>query len=215
MKLYDKKEILPIVLILVIAAIGAYLYPQLPELVPSHWGINGEIDGWANRTFAVFFFPVLILGLYLMMSFLPMMDPHRSNIESFAGWYFGFKMALIVFLGSLYLLTLGAGLGWKINISFCVTLGIAVLFAFIGLALPKMRKNYMIGIRLPWTLHSEVVWNKTHQFGGRLFLALAIVVAIASFLPAVWTFGTLMAGIFLLLAILVVYSYWQWRKLEK
>lgn len=213
MKLYDQKEILPIVLIIIITAIGAYLYPQLPELVPSHWGINGEIDGWMSRNFAVFFFPSLIMVLYLLMSFLPLMDPHKSNIESFAGWYFWFKVAFVFFMGSLYLMTLCAGLGYKVNVGRYVTLGIAVLFAFIGLALPKMKKNYMIGIRLPWTLHSETVWNKTHKFGGRLFLALAVIVAIASFLPGAWTFGVLLGGIFLLLAILVWYSYSEYRKL--
>ncbi len=213
MKLYDKKEVLPIVLILIISAIGAYLYPQLPELVPSHWGINGEVNGWMSRTFAVFFFPALTLVLYLLMSFLPLMDPHRSNIESFANWYFWFKVAFVVFMGSLYLMTLYAGLGYEINVGRYVTLGIAVLFAFLGLALPKMKKNYMIGIRLPWTLYSEVVWKRTHQFGGRLFIALAVLIFIAGFLPGAWTFGILLGGIFLLLAVLVWYSYYEYKKL--
>ena len=213
MKLYDKKEVLPIVLIIIISAIGAYLYPQLPELVPSHWGINGEINGWASRTFAVIFFPVLILGLYLLMSFLPLMDPHRSNIEAFATWYFWFKTALVVFLGSLYLMTLAAGLGWEVNAQRYVMLGIAVLFLLIGLALPEMKKNYMIGIRLPWTLHSDVVWSKTNKLGGKLFLALALVAAVAAFLPGAWAFGLLMAGIISLLVILVWYSYREYRKL--
>jgi len=214
MKLYDKKEILPIALILIIAVVGAYFYPQLPELVPSHWGINGEVNGWTSRTGAVFFFPILTLGVYLLMSFLPMMDPHKSNIESFANWYFWFKVALVFFLGSLYLMTLYAAMGWEVNVGRFVTLGIALLFAFIGAALPKMKKNYMIGIRLPWTLYSEAVWDKTHKFGGQLFLALAVIIALASFLPSAWTFGILMAGIFLLLMILVAYSYWQWRLIE-
>jgi uncharacterized membrane protein len=92
-------------------------------------------------------------------------------------------------------------------------LGIAVLFALIGVALPKMRKNYMIGIRLPWTLHSEVVWRKTHEFGGKLFLALALVAAIAAFLPGAWAFWLLLGGIIMLLIILVWYSYREYKKL--
>ena len=213
MKLYDKKEVLPIALIIIIAAIGAYLYPQLPELVPSHWGINGQIDGWASRNFAVFFFPALMLGIYLLMSFLPLMDPHRANIESFAIWYFWLKVAFLIFFGLVYFMALWAGLGHPVNVGRLVSLAIAALFAFIGLILPKVKKNYMIGIRLPWTLHSEVVWKKTHKFGGRLSLSLGIVVAIASFLPSTWTFGVLMVGIFLLLATLVWYSYYEYRKL--
>lgn len=213
MKLYDKKEVLPIVLIIIISAVGAYLYPQLPDLVPSHWGINGEINGWMSRTAAVIFLPLLTLAVYLLMSFLPLMDPHRSNIESFANWYFWFKTAFVVFLGSLYLMTLYAGLGNEVNVGRYVTLGVAALFAFIGFILPKVKKNYMIGIRLPWTLHSEVVWRKTHELGGKLFLALALVAAIAAFLPGAWAFGSLIIGIFLFLAILVWYSYREYKKL--
>lgn len=213
MKLYDKKEVLPIFLIAVVAIIGAYLYPQLPELVPSHWGINGEVDGWSGRLFAVIFFPALTLGVYLLMSFLPMMDPRKTNIESFAQWYFGFKVLMVAFFCALYLLTLYAGLGNDINIGRFVSLGLAVIFAATGWFLPKIKKNYMIGIRLPWTLHSEVVWDKTHKFGGRLFVTLAAVIAIASFLPGPWLFGTLISGIVLLLVILTGYSYYEYKKL--
>lgn len=214
MKLYDKKEALPIALIIIIAAIGVYLYPRLPDLVPSHWGINGEINGWMSKAFAVWFFPALTLALYLLISFVPLMDPHKSNIESFAGWYFWFKSVLVAFLSALYLMTLWAGLGHEVNVARLVTLGVAALFAFIGLILPKIKKNYTIGIRLPWTLHSEIVWDKTHKFGGRLFLALAAVVAVASFLPGAWTFGLLLGGLLLLMVILVGYSYREYKKLN-
>ncbi|OGZ40051.1 MAG: hypothetical protein A3B04_03540 [Candidatus Portnoybacteria bacterium RIFCSPLOWO2_02_FULL_39_11] len=214
MKLYDKKEILPIVLIVLIAAIGAYVYPQLPDLVPSHWGINGEVNGWMSKTFAMFFFPGLILGLYLLLSFLPLMDPLKKNIELFSYLYFWFKVAFVAFMSSLFLMTLYAGLGYEINVGRYVMWGIAFLFFFIGLMLPEIKKNYTIGIRLPWTLHSEIVWDKTHKFGGRLFIFLSILILLASFLPGAYAFYILIAGIFLLLAILMGYSYWQFRKLE-
>lgn len=215
MKLYDKKEILPIVLIIIVAAIGFYLYPQLPDLVPSHWGINGEIDGWMSSTFAVYFFPGLILFLYLLLSFLPLMDPLKTNIEMFSHSYFWFKTVLVLFLSSLYLVTLYAGLGYEVNVGRFVTLGVAVLFAMIGYIMPRIKKNYTIGIRLPWTLHSETVWTKTHKFGGKLFVALAVLIAAAAFLPGFYTFVTLLAGIVLMLAALVAYSYMEYRKIER
>lgn len=142
------------------------------------------------------------------------MDPLRANIELFSHAYFWFKVVFVLFLSSLYLMTLYVGLGYNVNVGQFVTLGIAALFAFIGLALPKMKKNYMIGIRLPWTLHSEVVWDKTHQFGGQLFLALAAIVALASFLSAPWTFAILLGGIIILLVLLVAYSYMKYRKIS-
>src|SRR3989344_4021510 len=214
MKLYDKKEILPIVLIVLIAAIGAYVYPQLPDLVPSHWGINGEVNGWMSKTFAMFFFPGLILGLYLLLSLLPLMDPRKKNIELFSHLYFWFKIAFVAFMSSLFLMMLYAGLGYEINVGRYVMWGIAFLFFFIGLMTPQIKKNYTIGIRLTWTLHSEIVWDKTHKFGGRLFIALSVLILLASFLSGVYAFTILIGGIFLMLVILIAYSYMEYRRIE-
>ena len=213
MKLYDKKEILPIVMIVMIAMVGAYLYPQLPDLVPSHWGINGEINGWMNKSFAVYFFPGLILVVYMLMSFLPLMDPMKKNIELFSHLYFWFKIAFVAFMSSLFLMMLYAGLGYEINVGRYVMRGIAFLFFFIGLMTPQIKKNYTIGIRLPWTLHSEVVWKRTHQFGGRLFITLSILIAFASFLSGNYAFYILLGGTLLLLAVLIGYSYTEYRKI--
>jgi len=215
MKLYDKKEILPIVLILVILAIGWYFYPQLPDLVPSHWNVYGEIDGWMSKTFAVYFFPGLILFLYLLLSVVPLMDPLKVNIELFAHLYFWFKVVFVLFMGALYLMTIYAGLGNYVDVGRYVMWGVAALFLLLGLMMPKIKKNYTIGIRLPWTLHSEAVWNKTHQFGGKLFIALATLMAVVSFIKGVYAFWILIGGILVMLVALTGYSYWQWRCLEK
>ncbi len=214
-KLYSKKEIFPILLILAIFAVGLYFWPFLPERVPTHWGINGEVNGWSSSTFAILFFPALMAGIYLLLSFLPLMDPLKKNIEVSASFYFWFKVVFILFFGAVYFSTIYAGLGHQINISRFIVPGVAVLFFFTGLMLPKIKKNYTIGIRLPWTLHSEVVWDKTHKLGGKLFIALAVLMAVVAFLPGPWAFGILIGGIAVMLVILVWYSYNEWRKVEK
>jgi len=183
MKLYTKKEIIPIILILAIAALGIYFFPQLPDRVPSHWNVYGQIDGWMSKTFFVWFFPALMAALYLLLSFIPLMDPLKTNIELFAHGYFWFKLIFILFLGGLFGLTIYAGLGHQVDIGRFVLLGIAVMFFFLGLLIPEIKRNYTIGIRLPWTLHSEAVWEKTHKFGGKLFVALAILFAVVAWLP--------------------------------
>lgn len=215
MKLYDRKEILPILLILAIGILGFYFYPQLPERVPTHWNVYGQADDWSSKTFAVYFLPGLILFLYALLSVFPLIDPLRKNIESFAGLYYWFKVAFILFMGAMYGATLYAGLGRPVNMQMLVMLGIAALFLFIGLALPKIKKNYTIGIRLPWTLHSEVVWDKTHKFGGQVFIGLAALMAVLAFIKGVYAFVILIGAIFLTLAALMVYSYLEYRKLSK
>lgn len=96
-----------------------------------------------------------------------------------------------------------------------VSFGIVFLFFLIGLVLPKMKRNYTIGIRLPWTLHSDEVWDKTHCFGGKLFIAFSVLLAIGILINHVLVFYFLTGGIILLLSVLVVYSYWQYREIEK
>ena len=215
MKLYTKKEILPILIILITAAIGIYFWPQLPAQVPSHWNVYGQVNGWVSKNFAVVFFPALTLFLYLLLSFLPLMDPRRKNIEQFADVYFGFKIVFVLFLSGLYLLTIGAGLGHELNIGRWVMWGIAIMFLYLGWVMPKLKHNYTIGIRLPWTLHSEVVWEKTHQFGGKVFIILGVILTVLGIWPGEWSFWILIISIILMLIILVWYSYNEYRKLNK
>jgi uncharacterized membrane protein len=212
MKLFSRWEIIPIFIILAIMALAVFLYPQLPDQIPSHWNINGDIDAWSSKNFAVFFFPALIIAVYALMSGLVFLDPMRRNIESFSKTYFWMKTGIVTFLSFLYVATLLVGLGYEINVARMIVLGIAALFLLLGLAMPGIKKNYMIGIRLPWTLHSERVWDKTHKFGGKLFIALAVIMAAAYFLPLVYSFWILMAGIILMLAALVIYSYLEFKK---
>ncbi len=214
MKLYTKKEIFPILLILAIFAVGLYFWPQLPERVPTHWGINGQPNGWSSSTFAILFFPALMAGIYLLLSFLPLMDSLKKNIEISASFYFWFKVVFILFFGAVYFATIYAGLGHQINISRFVVPGVAVLFFFTGLMLPKIKKNYTIGIRLPWTLHSEIVWDKTHKLGGRLFKVAGVLGLIGLFFPA-YAFFFIVFPVAIISFYLILYSYLVSNKTSK
>ena len=211
-KLFSQWEIIPIFIILAVMALAVFLYPQLPDQIPSHWNINGDIDAWSSKNFAVSFFPALIIAVYALMSGLIFLDPMRKNIESFSFIYFWMKTGVVLFLSFIYIITLLVGMGYEINVARMIILGIAALFLLFGLVMPEIKKNYMIGIRLPWTLHSEKVWEKTHKFGGKLFIALGIIMAAAYFLPVVYSFWILIGGIILMLVALVIYSYLEYKK---
>ena len=211
-KLFSQWEIIPIFIVLAVMALAVFLYPQLPDQIPSHWNINGDIDAWSSKNFAVSFFPALIIAVYALMSGLIFLDPMRKNIESFSFIYFWMKTGVVLFLSFIYIITLLVGMGYEINVARMIILGIAALFLLFGLVMPEIKKNYMVGIRLPWTLHSEKVWNKTHKFGGKLFIALGIIMAAAYFLPVVYSFWILIGGIILMLVALVIYSYLEYKK---
>jgi uncharacterized membrane protein len=213
MKIFTKKEVLPIALIILTFMVGVLLYPDLPERMPTHWNAQGEVDAWSGKNFAVFFLPVVILATYLLITLIPLIDPLRRNYPKFALPYFWFRTALVIFFVLLYFYTLWASLGTKLNINFFIIPAFSVLFITIGLFLPKVKKNYFVGIRTPWTIHSEEVWDKTHQFGGKFFIAGGIIALIGLLFPkyflSIFIFAVLLAAF-----IPVIYSYFAFRKIE-
>jgi len=213
MKIITKKEALPIALIILAFIVGALLYPDLPERMPTHWNAQGEVDAWSGKNFAVFFLPSLILAIYSLITFIPLIDPLRRNYPKFALPYFWFRTVLVVFFVLLYFYTIWAALGTKLNINFFIIPAFSVLFIVIGIFLPKVKKNYFVGIRTPWTIHSEEVWDKTHQFGGKFFIAGGIIALVSLLFPKYY-FPIFITAILLAAFIPVIYSYFAFRKIE-
>jgi len=211
MKIITKKEILPIAFIALAFIVGGLLYPDLPERMPSHWNAQGEIDAWSSKNFAVFFFPSITLGIYLLITFIPLIDPLRRNYPKFHFPYFWFRAIFVIFFVLLYFYTLWAALGTKLNINFFIIPVFSVLFIAIGIFLPKVKKNYFVGIRTPWTIHSEEVWDKTHQLGGKFFMAGGLIALIGLLFPG-YSFPIFIAAVLLAAFVPVVYSYFVFRK---
>jgi len=211
MALFTKKEVFPIVLILFIVVLSIYIYPSLPKEVPSHWNAQGQIDDWSSREFTVWFFPSLILAVYLLMMFIPLMDPLRKNYASFTVPYYWFRTAFVVFFSALYLFTIWTALGGNLNINYFILPAIAVLFIVIGIFLPQIKRNYFVGLRTPWTLASEETWDKTHAFGGKLFIIVGIL-SFFSFLFYDKTILTFVLAVLVAVIISFIYSYLVFKK---
>ncbi len=209
MKIITKKEIIPLSIILLVFAVGILLYPSLPERMPTHWNAQGEVDGWGSRNFAVFFFPCLIITVYSLMLFIPLIDPLKRNYDKFKQPYFYFRLLFVFFFALLYLYTLAAGSGWEMNINYFIIPANALLFILIGFFLPRIKKNYFVGIKTPWTFHSEEVWNKTHQFSGKLFIVAGLVSLLGLF-----NFWFFMIPILVAALGSVVYSYIIFRRIK-
>ncbi|MFC1663574.1 SdpI family protein [Patescibacteria group bacterium] len=212
MKIITKKEILPVALITIAFIVGIFLYPILPEKIPSHWNIRGEVDSWSGKNFAVFFIPSLTLGIYFLMTFIPLIDPLRKNYLKFAVPYFCFRITLVLFFVLLYFYSLWAAFKTEPNINYFILPIFSVLFIVIGIFLPKVKKNYFIGIRTPWTIHSEEVWNKTHQFGGKFFIVGGLIALSGLLFPKHLSLIFIIAILFSAL-IPVAYSYFIFSKI--
>ena len=208
----DKKDILPIVLIILALIIGIQLYPSLPEQIPTHWNSQGEVDGFSSKAFGVFFFPILTLGIYLLMTFLPLIDPLKKNYEKFIGVYFWLKVVLVAFFLSLYAFSLAVASGLNLNINYFIIPAVSILFILIGTFLPKLKKNWFVGIRTPWTIHSEKVWDSTHKFSGKVFIGVGIISLLSLFFPY-HSFVILITSALLAAILSFVYSYFAFRKI--
>jgi uncharacterized membrane protein len=204
-------------LLLILASLlaGLWLYPQLPDQMPSHWNIHGEVDGWSSKSFAVWFFPLLNAGIYLMMILLPKVDPRKANYDRFAGAYSVVRSLLILFLTVIYGVTLLAGLGYALKVDTIIKFSVSLLILVFGNYMGKFKHNYFIGIRTPWTLASEEVWRRTHRMAGPLWAGAGLLGMLLSFIQSTWAAIVLFGSYMIIAFIPLVYSYLVFRQLER
>lgn len=215
----DKIKRLPvswfvIALILSLYILGYFLYPHLPEQVPSHWNMAGEVDGYSSRTFHVLFFPSMTLFLYIFMSFAPIFDPKSENYKKFQSVYEGFRYFMVGFLMLLYMATTLYALGYPLSMGKIVRFAIGLLLVFIGNYFGKIRHNYTFGIKTPWTLASEEVWNKTHRISGPLWVVAGLIWMLSIFITEKLAFAIAMGSIIVVSIYGFAYSYILFQKLK-
>jgi len=149
--------------------LGVVMYGRMPEQMASHWNARNEVDGFMSRFWGLFFAPILLLGLFALFLLIPRIDPLKRNIETFRIHFQRFIMLLFLFLLYLYVVTIVWNLGYRFVMIRLLAPGFALLFFFCGILLERTKRNWFVGIRTPWTLSSDGVWDRTHRLGGRLF----------------------------------------------
>ena len=187
--------------------VGLLLWDKLPEQVPSHWGINGEVDGWCSKTQAVFFMPCLMLVMHWVCILASFVDPKSANYNQKSFLLVLWICPAITLLISS--LMYAKALGYDLDVNVIMPLLFGAMFLIIGNLLPKIRQSYTMGIKLPWTLHNEENWNKTHRFSGKVWVTGAIVILATAFLGSFWI---LLGMLIVMMAIPTVYSYCLYRK---
>lgn len=199
----------------VLAALWAFALaalPHLPAWVPSHWNLRGEVDGWMPRLQGALLVPTAATGIWLLLLGIPRIDPRRDNIERLGGDYRLLANLVVLFLAVLAVAVLGKAMGWPVDVPAVVLAAMGLLFAGLGNYLPRVRPNFTVGVRTPWTLSSEEVWRRTHRVAGRVFVAGGVVLVLAAFLPDPARGVLAVAAIILVAGIPLVYSYVAWRR---
>ena len=194
-------------LILLLLASGVYFSPQLPERVPSHWNVRGEVDGYSSRFFGAFGLPLVNLAIYVMMLVIPSLDPKKTSYERFARAYDVIRWSIIGVMALLHVVVLMAGLGYEVDAGRVVQPAVALMVILMGNQMGRVRHNYFVGIRTPWTLANEEVWRRTHRMSGPLWVAGGLVALGATWLPTPYSFGEFMAAIIGVSLVSLVYSY--------
>ena len=208
------KIFLPLVITFFSFVLAFYFYPLLPSTIATHWGINGQANGFSSKAFGLFFMPVLSLFLYFLFLFLPHTDPYQKNFSQFQNHYHNFMVVIFAFFFYIYLLSLSWNLGHHFNLVQFMSPAFAILFFYAGILTTHARRNWFVGIRTPWTLSSEIVWNKTHRLGGQLFKIVAALSLLGTILPDFAIFLIIIPTISLVIFIFF-YSYLEYRKTKK
>ena len=195
--------------------VSAWAWLQLPAdaEVPIHWGPTGEPDGWAGKTVGLFLLPLVTVGITALFWVIPVVEPRRANIEKSGKAYAAIWVAIIGLMGAIQVVVVAAALGSDLDMSLIVLVGTGTVFIVIGNYLPKVRPNYMVGIRTPWTLTSDLSWDRTHRLGGRLFVLEGFVFIVLGLVrpPAQAFVVVLIGGIVVMLVFCFAYSYRVWK----
>jgi len=204
-----RKLIFAVIVFSFIAA--GFFYQMMPEMMASHWDASGQVNGYMQKFWALFLMPMITLVIYSLLLFLPKIDPLKANYAKFGEYYDGFLVAFVVFMEYVYALTIFFNKGIQFNMTVALIPAMAVLFWTIGLILDKTRQNWFIGIRTPWTMSSEKVWDKTNKLGAKLFKIIAVLSLAAMFFGdnglAVFIISIMVAAFYL-----VIYSYIIYKK---
>ena len=184
-------------------------FPFLPDRVPIHWNAAGQVDGYASKWFNLLFYPLMSIGIVVLVRGLMAISPKLDR----QGQRANTSIASIVIAGVVLLFLIiqlastAIALNMPVDMTFVITLALSILFIVIGNFLGKVRRNLSgIGIRTPWTLANDTVWERTHRLGGWLFVAVGLLGIVCSFIPAL-RLPVVIGGILLVSIITIIYSY--------
>jgi len=202
-----KTLIVTSILIVLPVLVGIVLWNRLPEQIPTHWNASGEIDGWSSKPFAVFGLPLILLAAQWLCMLGTAADPKKENhptkVLHLVLWIIP---VLSVVLNTA---TIAAAMGKEVRMEVFMPVLIGLILAIIGNYMPKCKQNYTIGIKIPWTLHSEENWNRTHRFAGWLWTFSGIALMLTGIFGGFWIF---MIVVLLMVFAPILYSYLLHRK---
>ena len=206
-----KNVIIILGIILLSFIIGIYFYPQMPERMASRWDVQGQVVEYMPKFWGLFLMPFVFVGLALLFIAIPRIDPLKANIEKFRKYYDEFFILFFIFMLSIHFQVILWNIGIKISPNSTLPIGLGLLFFYIGILCENAKRNWFIGIRTPWTLSNDKVWEKTHKVGGKLFKIAGLIALVGVFFQGYALFFILVPVILVTLYT-IIYSYFEYQK---
>jgi uncharacterized membrane protein len=207
-----KKHVFPLSITLLTLVAWLIALPHLPATMPIHWGANGEADGFATKINAMILTVGIMVLIYFIIAFVPRIDPRKENYKYFSKTYNIVLNAVLLLFFFVNMSTILQGLGYNVPMSYIAPIMAGLVFIIIGNYLQRVRSNYFMGIRTPWTLSNETVWKKTHRLSGKIFFIGGLLILISAFLPDGYKSVIMWGSIVLCVAIPYLYSYLAYKK---
>ena len=188
-------------------------YPSLPGIVPIHWDAQGHVNGWGPKWSLFAYGPGMMTFIVLMFAALPWLSPKKFEVDSFRATYLYIMIVIVAMLAYCQLLIVATALGVVLDVSRALEGGMCLLIALLGNVMGKVRRNFYVGIRTPWTIANEQVWNATHRFAAKTFFAGGLLGVIAVILHA--PFWLPVTAILVAALVPVIYSLMFYKQLER
>jgi len=208
-----KYYIMGAALIAVVLAATAVAYPHLPNTIPTHWDAHGNVNGWSAKWTLFATVPGMMAAILLLFAALPWLSPKRFEVDSFRSTYLYIMVVILAMMTYMHALMLAAGLSWAVDVSRAIEGGVCLLIALLGNVMGKVRRNFYVGIRTPWTIANEQVWNATHRFAAKTFVGGGLLGLIAVILRA--PFWLPITMILIATLVPVIHSLVLYKQLER
>ncbi len=201
-------------LIAAMFVLGAIVWPSGPDQIPVNWGLAGQPDRYGGKFEGLMLLPLLALGLYLVMPLVPRIDPMRANYAQFRGVYSILRLSAVTVLALVYGFILLWVQGVELDVTVVIPILVGGLLVVVGNLLGKVRPNWFVGIKTPWTLTSKLSWIKTHRLGGWLLVVMGLAfisMGLTGLAGSAWAQIAFLAVVAVCILWLLVYSYLVWR----
>jgi uncharacterized membrane protein len=207
------REDWPLLVLFALAfAAAAWIYPTLPERMPIHWDMHGNVNGWGSRLGATFGMLGMFLGIYALMVLLPIVDPRRANYAKFLPTYRIIRWLTVFVVLSIWAFATAATRHAKIRIDVIVPVTVSLVFVVLGNIMGRLRHNWFVGIRTPWSLANEEAWRLTHRAAGPAWVIGGLIGLTGALVGGAVGVATLLAGTLGAALFSVVYSYFAYKR---